>query len=368
MAVGLLLVAETLVNAASLVRVTTWAAGGSPSSGEELAVDWALDLGITDADAVVVGTALLLLVATVNVALAALRIGDSSSWSRSVHAFFLARDAETIAVLAGATTVALALTRLADSVGTGLLLLLIALVTIIAGRAMGGPSGHAEVILRLDALRESVSVRRRALERALRPFEHRGRVETTEFRSANALGFRFAATLVVGNLLSAVLVALLLLSGSPVGWETASLTDWTLVILLVVLPLFALYLLISTIAVVTLVGAEYSRAHEWRRRSRFLAWTYVVVVAAHLVLSASVLATTPERAESVVSSALIALPPVIVPPVIRAVGRRVRWLPGRTLAIIVPAVIRVQIREDEERVSRAEAELQQEALNGSGPA
>lgn len=92
---------------------------------------WEFNAGIDNADAAVIVTALLLLVATMNVALAALLIKDNDTITGSVRAFTWARIAAGAGSVAAVISVALSLTRIATSPPLFVVLSFVTLLTIV---------------------------------------------------------------------------------------------------------------------------------------------------------------------------------------------------------------------------------------------
>lgn len=89
-----------------------------------------LDLGVSTPDVVVIVTALLVLVATLNVALAAFLIKDEDTVTGSVKAFTWASVAAFTGRASGAISFTLALTRLPEDLPLGLLLLGLTAMTV----------------------------------------------------------------------------------------------------------------------------------------------------------------------------------------------------------------------------------------------
>lgn len=132
--------------------------GASPASHAE--INWSV--GIDNADAAVIGTALLVLVATFNVALGTTDIGAARTPLESLRAASWRQAALLISLSAGVTSLALALTRFAETPGLGIVLVALAVLTILSGGTMLSRTDSRTPLLFRRAL---ISERYEALDR-----------------------------------------------------------------------------------------------------------------------------------------------------------------------------------------------------------
>jgi hypothetical protein len=94
---------------------------------------WAFGVGISDSDCVVLLTSFVLLVATMNVALAAMQIGDRKSFSKSIRALSWADMSRVASALVGGASIALTLTRVGTNLGIFLVLTVVSIVVVLVG-------------------------------------------------------------------------------------------------------------------------------------------------------------------------------------------------------------------------------------------
>ncbi|WP_129587987.1 hypothetical protein [Rathayibacter oskolensis] len=348
--------AELIVNFEFFVRLFTVLSTLADGQATDLRIQGDLSLGVSDADAVVVATALLVLVATINVALAALQIGDRSSWSRSARAFFVARDAQSIAVLAGATSLSLAATRIQQAPGTALLLLLIACVTIMAGRAISEPRGVTELTFRKEQLSLDLSAQKRSLEEALEDYGFTPyRAKPVPPLSALLL-VKTSGVLAAAGAGTAGVVVVVILGTASSRWEDITVGAGLLIVATFVL-IASLYTFAYYIFFVPCIVFEYFRVRDWKRRTRLAGLLYTALALAWI---ASVLTsgfTSPPLGEESVMALIVALPPVVMPPLLLAGARLLRRAPGRATVLLVPSILSFEMAESTKEITAVEAEL-----------
>jgi len=283
---------------------------------QKLPDEWHLTAGIGTADAVVIVTALVLLVATLNVALAAFFIKDRSTIARSVVAMSWAEIATTAGTLAATVSVALTITRLPESPALAVIAAVLTSVTILLTGSI--PNVKSRMQLELNDVRWDEQIQE--LTNSLTSFQLRDRSASNQkgiTRSAEGWWLlfigRYLLLVVIPAVLNTALVVVLDINWARAMNQDPPLTpgDWALGLFYKYTPALIVFLFLYGVFVTLRIGELYSVSRGWGVRA-WVCRVLFLAVAIALPIWGWIVSSPESVVEWSALSVLVLLPQVVV--------------------------------------------------------